>query len=109
MSWTITLVIKTGPDTETWVKDWHITYNLGKMIRLYPPMSKDGMKTIDSMTTTDAAELISGLRHALETERQRYEALNPSNGWGNYDGLLKWAHEFIEACHDNPYCTVNVW
>ena len=34
--------------------------------------------------------------------RKEYEKLNPSNGWGTYDGLLETFREMRTICEDNP-------
>lgn len=108
LSWTVKLTIKTGPETEIEVVSWDVTHNLDKVIQLYPPLRENSIKPLNETDLSAAAELISGLRHDLESDRTKYSALSPPDRWGLYDGLLLWIHEFLEACHKHPYCTLSV-
>lgn len=89
----------------TRVFDYNITHNLAKMARaagLYEAMWRpDEMpEWIDR-----AAQLIPYLEAGiakLKAERESMLPLNPENGWGDYDGLLKCAEAYLEACKANP-------
>jgi hypothetical protein len=39
---------------------------------------------------------------ALLADPSRFEALNPDNGWGSYEGFLKFLRRYREACEDRP-------
>jgi hypothetical protein len=90
--------------------DYNITHNLGKMAdeagvyqHLWCP---------EEIGITKAAELIEPLEAGLKlliAEPDRFKALNPSNGWGNYEGLVAFVAAYLKACEDYPYATVNVW
>jgi len=38
----------------------------------------------------------------LKSDPEFYKKLNPSNGWGNYEGLVKFIEEYLEALKDYP-------
>ena len=51
--------------------------------------------------------LVAG-RETLVTRRADMEALNPSNGWGSYDGLLRVVDEYLAACREHPDADISV-
>ncbi len=101
-------VVFRSDDTETTVV-WHrnITHNLGKMADaagLYEPLWRP-----DEIGATHARMLVERLESGLQTltsDRDKFAALNPENGWGNYDQLVEFALSFLEACRSNPDCTI---
>lgn len=87
----------------------NITHNLNKMadlVGLYQPLWRP-----DEIGVTTAKQLIPLLREGiakLVDNKEEAEKLNPSNGWGSYDSLLRFARDYLTACEDNPEATVNV-
>ena len=58
-----------------------------------------------------AGELISYLEVGLEELRQnpeQYETFNPPNGWGSYEGLVKFVEKYLEACRKYPDANIYV-
>ena len=87
----------------------NITHNLGEMAEaagLYRALwrpEEDGR--------TKARDLRGVLRrglHTLLTEPDRFKKLNPENGWGDYDGLVKFVREYLDACIEYPDADVEV-
>jgi hypothetical protein len=39
---------------------------------------------------------------SMRSDPGTYEAMNPKNGWGDYDGALKFMRAIYRACHRNP-------
>lgn len=88
----------------------NITHNLGRMAgeagiykHLWHP-DEIGIKT--------AAELIDPLTNGLRllrTEPERFKQFNPENGWGTYEGLIRFVEDYLSACLLYPYATVRVW
>lgn len=105
------------------VFDYNITHNLGGMAdkaNLYealwrphrlkenyniPEDDYDAEYEFESSNTVYASEIIpilqSGLSR-LKSGRKYYEQFNPENGWGNYDGLVKFVEEYLKACLEFP-------
>lgn len=87
----------------------NITHNLTKMADaagIY-----DAMWRPDEHGMTHARMLIEPLRDGLRklrAEPERFKAFNPSNGWGNYDGLVSFVAEYLQACIDHPDAEVSV-
>lgn len=48
---------------------------------------------------------LSYLREAPE----RFKALNPSNGWGSYEGLVEFVQKALLACEEHPDAIVRAY
>jgi hypothetical protein len=87
----------------------NITHNLGKMAGeagIYMPLWRP-----DEIGVTTARQLIEPLQaglDALKADPERFEAFNPSNGWGNYDGLVRFVENYLDACRAYPDAAVSV-
>lgn len=88
----------------------NITHNLGRMASecgLYEPLWEAEDKRL-----TTAAQLVTPIRDGLAlltSDRARFEAFNPENGWGDYDGLVRFAENYLAACEQWPEAEVRVW
>jgi len=87
----------------------NITHNLDKMAEaagIYEHLWRP-----DEIKITKAKELIEPLRqglHNLKSEPERYKKFNPENGWGSYDGLVKFVENYLNACYEYPDANVEV-
>lgn len=87
----------------TRVFDCNITHNLAPMARaagLYDAMwtpKESGFARAGDLR----AALAAGIR-AMHTDPQRFQAMNPANGWGDYNGLLGAACDLLRACEKYP-------
>jgi hypothetical protein len=58
-----------------------------------------------------ASDAIPDLRRAashMANNPETYKAMNPPNGWGNYEGARDYLAEILGACLDNPKTTIAV-
>ncbi len=99
-----------GTTTETTtVFDYNITHNLGTMAReagIYQHLWRP-----EELGITKANQLIVPLRAGLEllrSDRPRFEEFNPDNGWGNYDGLVRFVSNYADACEKYPEAEIEV-
>lgn len=87
----------------------NITHNLGEMAEaagLYRALWRP-----EENGLTKARDLRVALRrglHTLLTEPDRLKKLNPKNGWGDYDGLVRFVREYLDACIEYPDADVEV-
>lgn len=87
----------------------NITHNLGKMADaagIYKYLWRP-----DENGITKASQLIQPLRDglaALNTDPDKFKAFNPSNGWGNYEGLCDFVTDYLQACEEYPDAAVSV-
>jgi hypothetical protein len=88
----------------------NITHNLGKMaaqVDLYEVLWRP--EELDIETATQLVEpLRVGLQRLL-AERDALEQFNPENGWGNYDGLVRFTAGYLAACEEHPSAKVSTW
>jgi hypothetical protein len=108
MSLDIGLEIDTGGSERSSVgRSFNITHNVAKMWReagCYEALYESAGKL--------ASEVVPILKASLETMRADpvlYRTFNPENGWGNYEGAVRWLGEVIEEFEKHPKATVWVW
>jgi len=101
-------VVAEAPE-ENHVHCANITHNLGEMARqasLYYPLWRPGEIGIST-----AAGLIDPLRRGLGLLKARpdhFKEYNPENGWGTYEGLVRFTEEYLAACEEYPQARVEV-
>lgn len=89
-----------GDDT---VYSANITHNLGPMASgasIYHHLWRP-----DEIGITKAEQLIFPLTvglNELKTDPPRFKAMNPENGWGNYELLVNFVEEYLAACEEYP-------
>jgi hypothetical protein len=87
----------------------NITHNLTTMAvaaGLHNPMWHP-----EALKATRAREVIDDLEaglNNLRAHRELFEQHNPSNGWGDYDGLVRVASNYLDACREHPDATITV-
>lgn len=94
---------KTFEDYQENVFESDITHNLASMADasglydvLWDPDSINVKKAQDAIIILE-----KGLNE-LESNPEKYRLLNPSNGWGSYEGLVSFTKEFLSSCRENP-------
>ena len=87
----------------------NITHNLGTMASeagIYHHLWRP-----EEINIYKAKELINPLReglHMLKSDRIKFEQYNPSNGWGNYDNLVEFVQNYLDACYNYPEAKIEV-
>lgn len=92
------------------IVSFNLTHNLGRMATLagvYDALWRPDENGID--TAEQMIDILKGGIEKLQSDPEKYKKLNPSNGWGSYDGLLKVLREYLDACEDNPTAKIEVW
>ena len=88
----------------------NITHNLNKMAMeagLYEVLWRP-----EELGMTRAEELIPTLTAGLarlKADPEKFKAHNPPNGWGSYEGFVRFVEEYLNACGENPEAAVEVW
>lgn len=91
------------------VFEYNITHNLNNMAEaagIYQCLWRP-----EEIGITKAHQLIEPLRqglHELKLNPDLYKQFNPKNGWGSYDGLVKFVEAYLNACYEYPDADVNV-
>lgn len=82
------------------VFDKNITYNLGPMWRAAGLPFSD--ESIEGKPARDMLEPMRDGLVALLAEPEKFRAMNPSNGWGSYEGLVRFVEAAIAAADEYP-------
>lgn len=88
----------------------NITHNLGKMANeagIYKHLWRP-----EEINISKAGQLIEPLQVGLELLRsdpERFRKLNPSNGWGTYEGLVEFVEKYLKACQEYPDTDIETW
>ena len=91
------------------VYDSNITHNLNSMAEaagIYKQVWRPEECGIER-----AEQLIEPLRAGialLQSDPERFEQFNASNGWGLYEHFVPWLQRYLSACEDNPKAKVSV-
>lgn len=87
----------------------NITHNLNGMAEaagLYPCLWRPA--EIGIRTASDLIKPLGiGLRKLID-DPDTFKKFNPTNGWGNYDALVKFVARYLAACIENPTAIVSV-
>lgn len=87
----------------------NVTHNLTKMALaagLYEVLWRP-----EELGFTQAKQLIQPLQDgltALQADPPRYKDLEPSNGWGTYEGLVGFVTGYLTACQEHPDATLEI-
>ena len=78
------------------------TYNVSQMF--YDAFGGEGIRALSGMRGREAATWLKGGIDRMALSPEHYMAMNPKNGWGNYEGALQllrelreWAERYPEA------------
>jgi hypothetical protein len=89
--------------------DWNYTHNTSPMI--YAVLEEAGgelhgsvswWQHLNGMSGSDGAALLHEIIVRLEADPERFTAMNPENGWGSYDGLVRVLREMRVAVPEWP-------
>jgi hypothetical protein len=66
---------------------------------------------LSDLTDKTAGDCRADLERAvtdMTANPAKYQAMNPSNGWGNYDGALTYLDRLREACLAHPNALIHI-
>jgi len=85
---------------------FNLTYNLTPMLAAagMPPW-----REFIGMRATTAGLKWANVTRELIGDPDKYKAMNPANGWGDYDGAVKVLNALIDACIAHPDAKIGGW
>lgn len=85
---------------------WNYTYNTTPMVRAAAAAAGidfDGFQhSLHGMTGSEGGVVLTALIREMEANPARYEAMNPPNGWGSYEGILETMRSMVAAIPEWP-------
>ena len=87
----------------------NITHNLGKMAKAVGVY--EALWRPDEHGYKKAGQIIGRLNEGIQNlyaHRKKCEELNPSNGWGDYNGFVEFVKATRDACEQHPNALIRV-
>lgn len=81
--------------------DANYTYNVSEMFYDALPC-RDGIRGLNGATGAECRPLLLEAIRKMESEPAKYRAMNPRNGWGDYEGALTLLRQLYGWCEDSP-------
>lgn len=103
------VAVTVGGEMDNTVYHRNITHNLNNMAELaglYDCCWRPDEHGLEA--AIDLIPLLAAGLDRLLRDPERYKRLNPSNGWGNYEGLVAFVSDYLKACIDHPTAKVEV-
>jgi len=108
MSYDIDLTIDAGgPEPINLGFYWNYTSNCVPMWRRAMPVT-DGLAGMDGMQAGEAAAILAAGISAMKAYPDEYRALNPENGWGDFEGQLAELERLLAECRRAPRARIEV-
>lgn len=83
--------------------DFNVTYNLAPM---FYRANEQGIRATYGLTGAEALPVLRAMRDFFEEHEDELRELEPSNGWGTYEGALEYLGGSIRASIKRP---LDVW
>ena len=100
-----------GPEVATVAELGNCTSNVSPMWRKALAVAGEDIRLSETEGRV-AADVLPLLRRAVEHMRDHaaeYTCMNPSNGWGDYDGALKYLANVARQCELHPRAYLHWW
>ena len=66
---------------------------------------RGGLPGLSGLTCQQAAEILREGVKQMAGRRKEMLRLNPENGWGDYEGALRYLRDCLEVCERHPLAT----
>lgn len=99
-----------GTSGETVLFEANITHNLSKMAQaagLYEYLWRPEEVGIEK--AADLIDVLSRGYMRMWQKREQLEEHSPENGWGSFEGLVRFVGKYRDACIEFPDAKVEVW
>lgn len=109
MSWDVHLEADLGGPAPLRVGDLDANYTWNVHPMFQAAIGEEGFcNAWDGLSASVAVERCTRILAAFEAEPDRFIALNPANGWGDFDGARRFVQTIHDACAEAPHATLRV-
>jgi hypothetical protein len=113
MSWDFYMTIDTGGSEPAEVgDDVNMTYNVAPMyceaFNWHGKKKRQGIRGIEGMKGKRAVKVLQHALARMKADPPKYEAMNPSNGWGDYESAMKCLEDLIAMAKAHPKATFGI-
>lgn len=107
MSYDVYLVADVGGPEPVYLNllDVNVTYNLTPM---FIAAGGSSPRDWNDKPASEVREQCLAVLTAFNADQAKFEALNPANGWGDFNGARAFIQEVADACAKAPRATVRV-
>lgn len=109
MSYDVYLMIDTGAPEDEWptaIEIGNYTSNVSGMWR--KALGGISLREFHHVNAAEAAPKLAAAVTEMEADPDAYREMEPSNGWGDYEGALAYLRRLAEACAKHPKCKIEV-
>lgn len=104
MSYDVYLMIDTGGPEPYTFGDWNYTSNCAPMWR----EAGADLAEFHGKLAGECAPILEKAIDVMRREPERFKAMNPPNGWGDYDSVIDRLVYLVEMLEAHPKATVVV-
>ena len=76
------------------------TWNTGPMF--FKASGGTNLSNLNGLEARDAARVLDAALVEMTAHADEYRAMNPANGWGDFDTFREWLQKILEACREMP-------
>jgi len=107
MSYNVKLKINTGIDNVTVEDCGNYTYNCAEM---FIKGNKKGLSLneLNGKSCEEAIEILQEVFDDMSNNVEKYEKLEPKNGWGDWEGFYDFVKDILVYCKKNPKCFLSI-
>ncbi len=84
------------------------TYNVSPMFYDALGELENGIRSLNGMTGDEGRPHLERAIMRMTDDPEKYQAMNPKNGWGDYEGALTLLSDLLEWSADYPTATFDV-
>lgn len=105
MSFDVYLTIKTGKNSSLSTNGLNVTYNLSPMFHEALGM---GLSDLEGKTGKECIPILKKALKDMIDNPEKYEAMNPSNGWGDFYGAKEFISSLLDDCRKYEFAKIVV-
>lgn len=108
MSYDIELYVMS--DNVRWTREdsqLNYTYNVSPMYR-HVIDENEGINILHGMRCADARGILETSVKRMYEDREELETMNPTNGWGDYEGALMVLEKLLLCCRMYPSARISI-